>query len=68
MRYFSNPFHTFSAVEFKQIQQISVKHCLINFMRDNSGIKASEYPQGHDPPSEESTQWFQKTKIPMLYN
>ena len=33
----------FSALEFSQMQQISVKHCLINFMLDKSDNKQLSY-------------------------
>ena len=44
----------FSALEFKQMQQISVKHCLINFMTDKFDNWDGENPLVHDQPEEDN--------------
>ena len=36
----------FSVLEFKEMQQMSVKHCLINFMSDKFDIWSGEYTLG----------------------
>ena len=50
---------------FNKCSQISVQHCLINFMSDKADNRASEYPWGtFGPPAlATSTQWFQNTQV-----
>ena len=46
MQYVSNLFRISNVLELKQMQKISIKHYLINFMIDKSDNRTGEFSRG----------------------